>query len=332
MQNPILSICIPTYNRPKRIEKILDHIISSKIMEIEILISDDNPWNDKTQVLLEKYKDPRIKYFRNKKNLGYDANLLISIKRAISNYIFLLLDEDDIEMDSVYWIIKKIKENNNFTQIRGTLINITKRNNKFSYKLNNRIVKQGLKEITSFFSISIHASGIVLKKNALNLKEASKYNGFLFIQQVLVAQAMLQGNTLCTSKVFVYVQENEYKSDQPLKYGKNWCHPLNFLKVLQYRINVINDFTINLKDKKSIRNHFLEAQKDKILFFLHETLFYEGFNVRSSISYFFKALLIVMKMKRINLSLSFWLILMKRLISKFVLIMVIKISNRIKIR
>ena len=70
MPDPILSICIPTKNRSKILEKALENISSDEIFlntdKVEIVIS-DNCSDDNTQDVCLKYKNmfpDKINYVR----------------------------------------------------------------------------------------------------------------------------------------------------------------------------------------------------------------------------------------------------------------------------
>ena len=58
-KKPLLSICIPTYNREKYLKRLLDSIVSQKEFtdsdDVEIVI-DDGPSKDNTEVLVQEYK------------------------------------------------------------------------------------------------------------------------------------------------------------------------------------------------------------------------------------------------------------------------------------
>ena len=80
MHQPLLSICIPTYNREKYLQECLESIIHQEgfnTEDIEIVIS-DNASQDNTTQLVETYKAkyPNIKYFRNVENIGAIRNVL----------------------------------------------------------------------------------------------------------------------------------------------------------------------------------------------------------------------------------------------------------------
>lgn len=85
MKQPLLSICIPTYNRCEYLEKSIESIILQKEFfdgSVEIVIS-DNASNDRTQQIGNEYanKYNNIHYHRNEKNI-MDRNYPIVISKA----------------------------------------------------------------------------------------------------------------------------------------------------------------------------------------------------------------------------------------------------------
>ena len=82
--SPLLSICIPTYNRSEYLLKCLNSIISQPEFDdrVEIVIS-DNCSSDNTELVIKDfiYSYPNIKYFRNTKNL-VDENHILALKRG----------------------------------------------------------------------------------------------------------------------------------------------------------------------------------------------------------------------------------------------------------
>jgi abequosyltransferase len=80
---PLLSICIPTYNRARCLAALLDSIHAQKTDEVEIIVSDKASTDD-TRAIVKKYPD--IIYGRSVKNLGFDANVLRAVSLASGKY------------------------------------------------------------------------------------------------------------------------------------------------------------------------------------------------------------------------------------------------------
>jgi len=112
VNNKILSICIPTYNRAHYLKQCLDNIILQFDDEtiknsVEIIIS-DNASTDTTQELGKNYQSrfSNIKYFRNEKNIGLDENIINSVLRAKGKYCWHIGDDDLIQNGTLDLIIK----------------------------------------------------------------------------------------------------------------------------------------------------------------------------------------------------------------------------------
>ncbi len=88
------SICIPTYNGALWIGETLKSIFVQDFKDYEIIISDDNS-TDGTIKVIERFRDERLKIFKNEKNLGYGKNLQI-LKRLAKGDILFLMGQDDI--------------------------------------------------------------------------------------------------------------------------------------------------------------------------------------------------------------------------------------------
>lgn len=93
-QKGLVSICIPTYNRSNLIGELLDSILVQTYIDFEIIIT-DNSDNLETKELIEsKYKDERIKYFKNEKNLGMGGNTLKAFSYVNGEYLTFTPDDD----------------------------------------------------------------------------------------------------------------------------------------------------------------------------------------------------------------------------------------------
>ena len=306
MSNFLLSFCIPVYNRSDRIKKIIKHIISFKSDEIEIVIS-DNASPDDTKEVVSKFHDPRVKYLRNKKNVGMDANFILAMKRATGKFIFLLMDEDEVELETIPWILQKIRKNNNLSQLCGSigdkrpkyegdyaealkivrekpqrfedilmkryLFNKNYSRSDIRFKFPNKFFKKGEESLRELLFFYPHGSGIVLRRDILNFNCTKKYIGITTIHQIFIGQALTAGDTLSTSKVFASFGADQFESRQNVFKGKNWWHPLNILNQTKYRINLIYEL-VGLKYKsKKLRKELLKKQYEEIYIMLIKLLF-----------------------------------------------------------
>jgi glycosyltransferase involved in cell wall biosynthesis len=102
----LLSIVIPTYNRAIFLENLLACIIpqTEKVRgEIEICIS-NNCSTDNTREIVANFQKKYpglINYNENKKNLGFDRNVLLVMEMARGDFVWLLGDDDMIVDDGI---------------------------------------------------------------------------------------------------------------------------------------------------------------------------------------------------------------------------------------
>ena len=95
MNNPLVSIIIPTYNRPDYLERAVNSVLKQTHENLEIIIIDDNSSYDLSHVI-SKFQDSRIKIYRNSTNRGsvYSRNRGISLSKG--DYINFLDDDDEL--------------------------------------------------------------------------------------------------------------------------------------------------------------------------------------------------------------------------------------------
>ena len=95
---PLVSIMIPTYNRPQFFELALQSAQRQNYENLEIIVC-DNSTDDQTEALIEKYLgDPRLCYHRNKTAKTKEENFAPFEHLAKGEYLQWLMD-DDILLD-----------------------------------------------------------------------------------------------------------------------------------------------------------------------------------------------------------------------------------------
>lgn len=85
--SPLLSIGIPIYNGEKFIHVTIDSILAQTFTDFELIIC-DNCSTDQTGAICQSYAaaDPRVRYYRNEKNLGAAGNFNRAFAYATGKY------------------------------------------------------------------------------------------------------------------------------------------------------------------------------------------------------------------------------------------------------
>ena len=98
---PLLSLCMPTYNRSHFLSEALDGVLSQirdvPAGQVELAIS-DNASTDDTADLVERiiasHRDVPIRFERNEKNIGPDGNIYKAVRMGRGEFIYILSDDD----------------------------------------------------------------------------------------------------------------------------------------------------------------------------------------------------------------------------------------------
>jgi len=93
---PLVTIAIPTYNRAEYLAQALESAIKQTYQNIEIIVS-DNCSTDNTEIVVKKFNDPRVRYFKQKENMGPDPNWNFCLQQAKGIFFVLLQDDDAID-------------------------------------------------------------------------------------------------------------------------------------------------------------------------------------------------------------------------------------------
>jgi glycosyltransferase involved in cell wall biosynthesis len=94
-EQPLVTICIPTYNRPNLLKELLDSVLAQSYRAFEVIIT-DNSDNDETELLVRtKYSDNRVLYYKNDTNLGMSGNTL-KVLGFVKGKYFTFTPDDDI--------------------------------------------------------------------------------------------------------------------------------------------------------------------------------------------------------------------------------------------
>jgi glycosyltransferase involved in cell wall biosynthesis/Flp pilus assembly protein TadD len=108
---PLVSVIVPTFNRPQMLEASIKSIISQTMQDFEIIVVNDA--GQDISSVLKRFKDKRIKYLQHNQNKGLAAARNTGIKSATGKYI-TYLDDDDIYYPNHLEILVNYLESSNY--------------------------------------------------------------------------------------------------------------------------------------------------------------------------------------------------------------------------
>lgn len=94
--NILVTICVTSYNRAEGLAKVLNCITQQTHEKLQIIISDDCSPDKNVSNVIASYaeRDPRIKYYIQKENIGYFKNLKTLLEKSVGDFV-MWCDDDD---------------------------------------------------------------------------------------------------------------------------------------------------------------------------------------------------------------------------------------------
>ena len=112
--NGLVSIGIPTYNRPNELKRILKVATSQTYSNLEIIVSDNaSPADANIRQIVDEFAkiDSRIKFYLQPQNLGILANAEFVLKQATGEYFTWFNDDDWRSPEFIELLVHELENN-----------------------------------------------------------------------------------------------------------------------------------------------------------------------------------------------------------------------------
>ena len=93
---PKVSVLIPVYNAAPFLEASINSILQQTYRDFELILLNDAS-TDNSEQIVQKFSDPRIRYYKNEQNLGISASRNKLMDLAKGEYL-AVMDNDDISL------------------------------------------------------------------------------------------------------------------------------------------------------------------------------------------------------------------------------------------
>lgn len=110
MTRALVSICIPTYNRPEYLRRAVESCLRQTYPCFEIIIT-DNSTNQESADLAAKWTDLRVHYYSNGGNIGPHASAIRSVSLVQGKYLKFLMDDDLLKPRCLELMVQGMEEN-----------------------------------------------------------------------------------------------------------------------------------------------------------------------------------------------------------------------------
>lgn len=272
--NPLISICIPTYNNADYIAETISSVLNQTYQNFELVIVDDRS-KDKTVEIIKGFTDPRIKLVENDTNLGMHGNWNKALNLGKGEYLKLLCGDDIIYPRCLELQIGEFeKKENSDVVVVACRRKVIKSDGKESfgalYKLRPGKYegKSAVKYCVSFGTnligepMSVLFKASVFRENKIVLGSNNylidldmyfkllKY-GNLIIQKDFLSAFRIYSASMTSSLGLKHAKYfNEFISQENMKadFGVKWYH-LFVGKILAFNINIVRNCILYLNKK-----------------------------------------------------------------------------------
>ncbi|EAU54529.1 glycosyltransferase family 2 protein [Mariprofundus ferrooxydans] len=111
-QQPLVSVGIPSYSRPEGLRRTLECITRQTYRHLEIIVSDNCSPGDATEQVVREFigKDPRVRYYRQKKNIGAVNNFGYLLEQSAGAYFMWAADDDAWEPEYIHAMLELLEK------------------------------------------------------------------------------------------------------------------------------------------------------------------------------------------------------------------------------
>lgn len=173
INNPLVSVVIPTYNRAYCIMRAIESIINQSYKNIEIIIVDNNS-TDETETIINQIKsDIKILFYKIKNNGIIAKSRNFGINKSLGKYIAFLDSDDWWSKKKIEYSVKYLEEGSDL--VYHDLYRVHKRKNYFKklWKIRTRKLKKPVFKDLLIYGNAINNSSVVLRSDFIK-----NINGF----------------------------------------------------------------------------------------------------------------------------------------------------------
>jgi len=199
-EGPLLSLCIPAYNRPDELAALLESLRDEELDSQEIVVAEDrSPRGDEIQAVVERFaaSNPRraVRFSRNTRNMGYDANFRNLIELATGEYCLFMGDDDLLVPGAIARVKRVLEERPRLGVILRSWKSIDRDSGatimEHRYFPSDRHFPAGRDSAITLFRRSVFLSGLVLRRDRARAYATDRFDGTLLYQLHLVGNLML---------------------------------------------------------------------------------------------------------------------------------------------
>lgn len=196
---PLISVCIPAYNRPAPLYDLLESVAEQNFNDYEIVISEDcspraEEIVDVVAKFIKNYEGTTIRLSQNLENLGYDGNFRRLIEISEGKYCVFMGDDDLLVQGALSKIASVVRENEGIGVVLRTWGRMTgdsrQVHEEFRYFNSDRVFEPSDKSVVALFRRSVAISGYTVKRSLAQEYSTDRFDGTLLYQLYLTGMIL----------------------------------------------------------------------------------------------------------------------------------------------
>lgn len=207
MNEPLVSISIPAYNRPETLARLLHSIDAPQVEKIEILVVEDfSPRRKEISKVVAQFQeatDYSVKYSENSRNLGFDKNIRELVKQARGQFVMFMGDDDVFVPGALKSFIDFIDEYSDYGFFLKSSQHVYEdgKIEKFRYFDGNVFNLPSEEACVSFFRKSSYLAGLTINRNYSLKYLTDKFDGSLLFEVYLCAEMTINHKSAYYDKI-----------------------------------------------------------------------------------------------------------------------------------
>jgi len=153
-RDPLVTIGLPTFNRPAGLQKALEYILKQTYRNLEIIISDNCSTDEEVQKIIADYasKDRRIKNFRQSVNIGLEENFNFVFSKSTAQYFIWMSDDDYFDNNYIAECVRFLEKHTDYVLCSGVAKYYSENNFLFEEKMFRVNNKKPVSRLFKYFS------------------------------------------------------------------------------------------------------------------------------------------------------------------------------------
>jgi glycosyltransferase involved in cell wall biosynthesis len=219
---PLLSICIPQFNRTSFLLQSLCRLREQTNGDFEVCVSDGGSTDGRAEEIVAflRVSGMAHKYEMQKESARYDQNLRAAIGMATGRYCFLLGNDDMLATNATLEQVGRIIQAHGFPEVVVTNYHELSTGRDFRRILKTDLIGKGIETAISNFRNYSFVSGILLDRQLAQKSATEKWDGSEMYQTFLATRILAGGGRLLGIADTVVLKDIQVEGEQVDSYAR----------------------------------------------------------------------------------------------------------------